>query len=113
MRILSVICLSAMKALYASEIICGKIPFSLLTITFDIILYKTLQKLIGRKLTMDTGDFIFGMRAIWVKLIPLRIFPELIAEVTARVTSPPTMCQFFWKNKAFIPSGPGALRGCI
>jgi hypothetical protein len=66
---LSVISLPGIKALWELEMITGNTPLSLLAKTLEIILYKTLQRLIGRKSVTQTGLGTFGIKAILIALI--------------------------------------------
>ena len=54
------------KAHCDGEINWGKIFFNLLARTLEIIFYMTLQRLIGRKSAIFSGDLTFGIRTIWV-----------------------------------------------
>ena len=65
-RILSVISLLGMKAVWFSEIIRCSQGFRRSARTLEINLYATLHKLIGLKFFGGVGDSVFGMRHIWV-----------------------------------------------
>ena len=61
---LSEISLSDMNTLCDSDTSFGRIFFRWLAMVLDTILYKTLQRLIGRKSFAFSGDFVFGISAM-------------------------------------------------
>lgn len=111
--VLSVITLFGAKAVWASDIIFGKIVLTLLANTLETSLLITLLRLIGQKSDMDWGFLFFGMSSMWVKFIFLRKCPEFKTDTIALVTSLPTICQNFWKKKGDKPLGPDNFEGCI
>ena len=68
-KILSEISLLLVKALWFSVIIFGRILFNLFAKTLEKILYRTLQRLMGRNSEPNFGFFFLGIRAIkfWFK----------------------------------------------
>ena len=71
---LSEINLPATKANFVSEISFGRQPFNLWRKTFEIILYPTLQRLIGRNSVVLVGLSVFGIRHIFVIFNLVSIF---------------------------------------
>lgn len=63
---LSVISRFATKSYCVSEMILGSIRFSLVDKTLDIILYLTLQRLIGQNSVIETGMSVFGIKHMLV-----------------------------------------------
>ena len=55
--------------------------------TLEIILYRTLQRLMGRNSVTLLGIFTFGIRVIYVWLIDYNIWPEFKHDKTPFVTS--------------------------
>jgi hypothetical protein len=111
--ILSVISLPGTKADCSSEIISGRITFSLFAKTFDAILLITLQRLMGRNCPGSSGVATFVISTI--KLLFMLSWLSSLQRIqrTARVTSSLHKYHCFWKNCAGKPSGPGAFKGNI
>ena len=65
-KILSNISLLLVKVLWFSVIIFGRILFNLFPRTFKKILYRTLQRLMGRNSKANSRFFFFGIRVIKV-----------------------------------------------
>ena len=78
-----------------------------------MILYTTLQKLIGRKLLIVDGLDDLGISTMREELASLVQHPFVKKEVTTLVTTSPTVGQNSLQNNARKPSGPGALKSCI
>ena len=57
----------------------------------EIILYITLQRLVGRNSFGVEGDFVLGIRAIKVWFIFGGMFPEFKIDRVASITSEPTI----------------------
>ena len=79
-RMLSEIRRLDMKALWVSDTSLGMIFLRWFAIVLEIILYMTLQRLMGRKSLGLAGDFILGMREIkvWFMLKDFEILPIII-----------------------------------
>lgn len=79
----------------------------------DIILYKTLQRLMGLKSVGFSGYFIFGISEMKVWLRVSGMEPELRIVNEAAMTSWPTISQQDLKKIGGRPSGPDAIIGFI
>jgi len=67
----SCIYLPSRKLNCSQEMCFERITFSLLLITFEMILYKQLHKEIGQKYSKEEGLYVLGMSAMKVELIGL------------------------------------------
>ena len=59
----------------------------------EIILYMTLQRLMGRKSFGLVGDFVLGIRVMMVWFIFGGIIPKFKTDRVASITSEPTIFQ--------------------
>lgn len=95
------------------EINLTKKGFNQSTIILEISLYIVLHRLIGRRCLNSKTPFSFEMRTTKVLFMSLRRILERNTFWTIFTISEPTILQYFWKNKAGIPSGSRAFIGCI
>lgn len=110
---LSVINLPRTKAHCDGEIKSGSHFFKRLAITLDITLYITFHKLMGQKFLITSICFVLGINTTCIWLRDGEISPEFRECKATLVIDGPTIYQYLWKKISNIPSGPGALRGCI
>ena len=112
-NILSEISLPETKADSVSDTSCGNSLFSRWQSTFEIILYPTLHRLMGRNSVILLGRTVFGMRQILVIFILSSKYSVLKNSLTILVISDLIIEQDCWKNKDVFSSGPGPFSGCI
>lgn len=86
------------KALWNFPIMSERTIFNLFAIVFEIILYITLQRDIGRKSVATFGFFFFGMRQINVWLRLPGFAPSFSTFRAKEMTFLPTMLQNCWKK---------------
>lgn len=111
--ILFIISLPGIKALWFSEMSIVSIVFNLLSKTFEITLYATLHKDMGRKSIMLTGFFFLGIKTmftspIWFSSLPC--MKKLRTRFTVLILM---ILQNYWYKLEVISSRPGDLSGCI
>lgn len=103
--------LASIKLTWISLIRPDMIFLSLLTMIFVIILYGTLNRLIGRKSLIDVGLTTLGISVIKVLLRPISSsLPQKILIAIAHTESP-TTSQWCWKKAGCKSSGPSTLKG--
>ena len=74
----------------------SRIGFSLLARTFEIILYVTLQRLMGLNSLILDGRLVFGTRKIFVLFRSVKGALELRVFKMILLTSSPIISQYFW-----------------
>ena len=74
----------------------SRIGFSLLARTFEIILYVTLQRLMGLNSLILDGRLVFGTRTIFVLFRTVKGALELRVFKMILLTSSPIISQYFW-----------------
>ena len=80
-----------MKADWQGEIILCRRGLSFASSSLDMILYTTLHKLMGRKLFINVGLVVFGMRTMSELLASLGKYLLVKKDMTASVTASPTI----------------------